>query len=445
MAIKFSPKSLEVIAKYKRARITLLEGVVRSSKSYTADYIVVKKILPSLPPCNVLISGYSSDSARGNIIAEWEKKFNREFKEHRDTKGTYLTISVKGLHNKRFYIRGGGKAGDEKAIKGITFGLWYGDEITEQTQEFVQQALTRMSSAWSTTIWTTNPGGPVNFIKVNYIDREAEKKGLFQSFKFRIYDNPSLPAAYIRSLQSDFQGVFYKRNILGLWVAAEGSIYTMLNDDNLTDYIPKNPERIYIGIDYGTSNFTAFLKIYKEKGIYYVVDEYGYSGQESEEVKTPNDYVDDLKIFLGKDTASITAIYTDPSANFFIATAKKAGITKFRAVDNEVIPGIQLVSNMFAANIIKYHRTRAKESFKESQGYLWDKRAQEKGEDKPLKKDDHYSDALRYIMKSLGIRRVTKTSTAGAPRTAVALANQYANEKKNQPLGKMIANKISEG
>jgi len=438
--MQWSPKSIEVIAKCDLSRITLLEGVVRSSKSYTADFIVIKKLLPTMPPCNVLISGYSSDSARQNIIAEWQKKLKTEFKEHRDSNGTYYTVNIKGLHNKRFYIRGGGKNGDEKGIKGITFGLWYGDEITEHTDDFIQMAMTRMSMSWSKVVWTTNPAGPTNFIKVNFIDKESEKRGFFQSFKFKIYDNPSLDENYIRSLYMNFHGVFRERNIFGKWVAAEGHIFNMLDDGNKTDYIPTDPEKIYIGVDYGTSNMTVFLKVYVERGVSYIVDEYEHSGMESANVKTPADYVDDLKYFIGKDFAVVDAIYADPSANYFIASAKKAGVTRFRKAKNDVLEGIQTLQNVFAKNIVRFNRTKAESSFKQISGYRWDKKAQERGEDKPIKKDDHYADCLRYIVESMGSRVTIKALTTGQKRQANKLTKEYNKETK-----KRVAKRMSRG
>ena len=33
--------------------------------------------------------------------------------------------------------------------------------------------------------------------------------------------------------------------------------------------------------------------------------------------------------------------------------------------------------------------------------YIWDEKAQEKGEDKPVKQNDHALDALRYLLQTL--------------------------------------------
>ncbi len=422
--IKWSPKSIEAVAKAHLAKINLLEGVVRSSKSFTADYIAIKIEVPRLPACNVLVSGFSADSARQNIIAEWEDKLGAAFKEHRDSKGTYYTISIKGLHNKRFYIRGGGKNGDEKAIKGMTFGYWYGDEMTEHTSEFVQMALSRLSKTYSKAIWTTNPAGPTNHIKKEYMDKQAKLKGVFQSFKFDIFDNPSLDKEYIRSLEQLYHGVFYQRNIRGKWVAAEGHIYTMFEDDNVTDYIPAFPEKIYIGVDYGTSNQTSFGKVYLEKGVYYVVDEFHYSGAGTGHNKSPSEFVDDLKDFIGEDYAKVSGIYVDPSANFFVTECKKAGIGKFKKANNEVLEGIQLMQNLFANKTFRVY-FKCSKSISEIQSYKWDKTHQEKGEDVPVKEDDHFPDLYRYIMASIMRLKSLNAKTTNSSRNIKNITKNY--------------------
>jgi len=342
--VKLSPKTLEVLAKHKNAKINLLHGTVRSGKTFTANYVALKEDLMKMPAGNVLVTGFSSDSAKQNIITEWEKLLGVGFKEHRDSNGTYYTVPIRGLSDKKFLVRGGGKNGDEKGIKGVTLIYWYADEITEHTETFVDMANSRLSLDISKAIWTTNPGGPANHIKLKFLDREEELGDQFQSFQFELFDNPSIGKQYIDGQRKMYHGVFYERNIRGRWVAAEGYIYNMIDEDNVTKTIPSNPDRILIGIDYGTANSTSFVKAYIYGDFLYIVDEFEHSGRENrclrggvetkEGIKSPTDYVDELKRFIGNDP--VNAIYADPSAAFFVKECKKAGITGFRNADNEV-------------------------------------------------------------------------------------------------------------
>jgi len=443
----FTKKSLEVLAKHRLAKYTLLEGAVRSGKSYLADYVAIKKVIPRLPACNILISGYTADSVKQNIISEWEDKLNNTFKEHRDSKGTYYTVSTRGLHDKRFYIRGGGKGGDEKSIRGHEYGFWYADEINMHTAEFIELARTRMSFVGASAIWTCNPDSPTNHVKTNFIDMKDEPnmKGVFHNFKFTMYDNLSLPEDYRHELANTFHGVFYERNVLGKWVAAEGHIYTMLTDDNITGYIPANPKKVYITADYGSSNSTVFQKIYEEDGVLYIVDEWEHDGRKGfihniqkgvpvktswQKAKTPSDYVDDLRDFIGRDFTRLSGIFADPSAKHFILEGKKAGIPKWKDADNDVISGIQILQDKFMKKEIMIHKS-CRRSYIQLIGYLWDKKAQEKGEDKPVKVDDHFPDALRYLTSTIANLKPVYAKGMGRSRFAHELTRNYESNLKN--------------
>lgn len=451
----FTRKSFEVLAKHHLAKYTLLEGAVRSGKSYLADFVAINIAIPRMPPCNILISGYTADSVKQNIISEWEEKLNNTFKEHRDSKGTYYTVSTKGLHNKRFYIRGGGKGGDDKSIRGHEYGFWYADEINMHTPEFIELARTRMSVDGANSIWTCNPDSPTNHVKTNFIDlkNEPHMRGVFQNFKFTMYDNLSLPESYRHELASTFHGVFYERNVLGKWVAAEGHIYTMLTDDNITDYIPLNPRKVYITADYGSSNSTVFQKVYEEDGVLYIVDEWEHDGRKGfvysvkdgvsvkepvMKAKTPTDYVDHLRDFIGRDFTRLDGIFCDPSAKHFILEGKKAGIPKWKETDNDVISGIQILQDKFMKREVMIHRA-CRQSYMQLIGYLWDKNAQEKGEDKPIKVNDHFPDALRYLTSTLAQLKPIYAKGMGKSRFASKLVENYkstVNRNKTSRLTK---------
>jgi hypothetical protein len=67
------------------------------------------------------------------------------------------------------------------------------------------------------------------------------------------------------------------------------------------------------------------------------------------------------------------------------------------AADNAVFDGIQSVSTLLAAapKRLVVHESCAG-IFSEVPGYVWDEKAQQRGEDKPIKGNDDSLDALRY-------------------------------------------------
>ena len=65
----------------------------------------------------------------------------------------------------------------------------------------------------------------------------------------------------MRFYKSMFTGVFYKRNVLGLWVLSEGLIFDVFNEEECKvkpEDIPAIHKRWY-AIDQGFGNATVFL------------------------------------------------------------------------------------------------------------------------------------------------------------------------------------------
>ncbi len=65
------------------------------------------------------------------------------------------------------------------------------------------------------------------------------------------------------------------------------------------------------------------------------------------------------------------------------------------AGDNEVMDGLRTMSSLITTRRLKVHRS-CKAFIDSVPGYSWDPKAAEKGEDAPLKVDDHAIDAGRY-------------------------------------------------
>lgn len=75
-----------------------------------------------------------------------------------------------------------------------------------------------------------------------------------------------------------YSGVFYDRFIRGLWVVAEGLIYTMFNKDfHVVPDAPRPYDRYYISIDYGTANPTSMGLWARAGGKWHRIREYYYN------------------------------------------------------------------------------------------------------------------------------------------------------------------------
>lgn len=427
---KPSKKSRDVHKRAKTCKYALLEGAVRSSKSYTANDLAIREI-QKLPPCDVLISGHSISSVARNVISEWEEiidpKRTGVFKVVKKAKDEYLTINWRGLRDKKFYIRGGSKESDHKQIQGATFGFWYGDELTKHHKNFIDMARTRLSLDYSKAVLTMNPEGPRHHVKKDILDNESffeeDEKGysLMKRWTFYLTDNPSLSKRVIEEYKNSYSGVFYQRYILSLWVSAEGVIYDFFeeNENYLID-IDDMPEAKYkaISIDYGTSNPTSFglyginprnhLRAWRERGYYYNSRS---EGEENKQLlqKTDSEIVADLEEF-ARGEKLLKYIIVDPSASSLKVAIRRASRkidsplkgVKVKDANNSVKDGIRFQADMLKNGHYKIvkHPTNI-QCIKDYFAYIWDERAQERGEDKPVKENDHTKDEERYLLMTL--------------------------------------------
>lgn len=394
----------------KYAKFRLLEGAVRSGKSYVSNDVAISEI-SKLPPCNILISGYSISSVARNVLAEWKEMIDPNRKKLffivKDGKDEYLKINWRGLKNKKFYIRGAGKDSDFKQIQGATFGYWLADEVVRHTESFVDMAMTRLSLPYAKAIWTMNPDSPFHFVKERFIDDESlyftDNNGysLYKKWTFYLKDNPSLTKEYVDSLKKLYSGVFYKRYIQSLWVIAEGAIYDFFDTD--THVITKCPKaREYIvGIDYGTGNPTCFglfgfnpatrPKIWLER-------EYYYDSKREARQKTDGEFSNDLKLWLGGCQPS--QIIVDPSAASFKLQLQRDGFYQLIDADNSVLDGIRTQSRMLKSGDYAIHED-CEQTIMDYNAYVWDEKAQLRGEDKPIKQHDHTKDRERYVLQTI--------------------------------------------
>ena len=121
-----------------------------------------------------------------------------------------------------------------------------------------------------------------------------------------------------------YSGVFYDRFIRGLWVVAEGLIYTMFNKDfHVVPDAPRPYDRYYISIDYGTANPTSMGLWARAGGKWYRIREYYYNSRKVGRQLTDEEYYAELEKLAGD--LPIRAVIVDPSAASFIEVIRRHG------------------------------------------------------------------------------------------------------------------------
>lgn len=372
----------------------IADGAIRSGKTLSMSLSYVMWGMSTFNGQSFGMCGKTIGSFRRNVLFWLKLMLKSRGYSVADHRADNLVVVSKGDSTNYFYIFGGKDERSQDLIQGITLAGCFFDEVALMPESFVNQATGRCSVDGSTFWFNCNPDGPYHWFKVNWIDKQIEKNILY--LHFTMDDNLSLSEKIKARYRSMYSGVFYQRYIKGLWVVAEGVIYDMFDKtkhvvESITDLIKDN---YYVSCDYGTQNATVFLLWCKNRnGKWICIKEYYYSGREEVTQKTDTEYADDLKEFLGNIKPK--AIIIDPSAASFIAELKKRGY-KIKKAKNDVLDGIRFVSSLLNKEQIAFS-SECKNTILEFNSYVWDIKASEKGEDKPIKQHDHAMDAVRYF------------------------------------------------
>ncbi len=381
----------------------IADGAIRSGKTLSMSLSYVLWAMSSFNSQNFGMCGKTIGSFRRNVLFWLKLMLKARGYKVKDHRADNLVEITKNDVTNYFYIFGGKDERSQDLIQGITLAGCFFDEVALMPESFVNQATGRCSVDGSKFWFNCNPDGPYHWFKVNWIDKCKDKNILY--LHFTMDDNLSLSERIKERYRSMYSGVFYKRYILGLWTVAEGVIYDMF--DTTKHVINKITEALfptyYVSCDYGTQNATVFLLWQKASGDrWYCIDEYYYSGREEAKQKTDSEYADDLIKFI--DDKKIKAIIVDPSAASFIAELKKRAI-QVKKAKNDVENGIRVVGNCLNLGKILFS-PKCKNTIVEFSSYIWDVKAAERGEDKPIKQHDHAMDAVRYfcytILKGFG-------------------------------------------
>lgn len=374
------------------ARINLWDGSVRASKT-VATLIRWLDFVAHGPAGELLLLGKTERTLTRNVLHPLEELLGPG-----DLKVNHGAGEAR-LWGRRMYLAG---ANDERAIdkiKGLTLVGILGDEVSTWPSSAFKMALSRLSLPGAKLFGTTNPEAPTHWLMVEYLARADELD--LRRFHFTLDDNPFLPPEFVAALKREYTGLWYRRYIDGEWVVAEGAIYDMLDEDrHLVDALPELVET-WDCVDYGTTNpFVALALSLGVDGRLYVHDEWRHDSAKAGRQMTDAEYSAALKTWharLGRDPRWI---YLDPSAASFSLQLRRDGVRGVIPADNTVIDGIREVATLLGLGRLKFHRPTTTGVWGEMVGYVWNPKAQARGEDAPLKVDDHGPDALRYGIRS---------------------------------------------
>lgn len=393
--MKVTKKQIEILRYDKKysPRITILEGAVRSGKTFINVLLFLTHVARYRNHgYRYIITGTTIPSIRRNVLDL--------FKEIPSVMDLEISFNINNefeLFGNKVSCFGCSNVDDFRRMKGFTAHGWLGNEVTEQHVNSIDQAFKRCSAPGSRIFWDTNPSGPTHLIKERYIDRSGETlvdgTMYIKSWHFLLDDNTFLDPNYIDSIKrSTPSGMWYDRDILGLWVAAEGMIYRDFDLGlHVVDVIPGREtfKEFIAGVDWG----------FEHKGVIglYGIDHDGNVVrilEIAEPQKTIDWWVGQARELV--NTFGWIEFYADPARPDNISAFRKGGLV-VREAENAVVEGITCVAEQFRRKRLYIVKQTNKNYLSEIYNYRWKPNM---AKEEPIKEGDHSMDSERYAIYS---------------------------------------------
>lgn len=396
---QFSPRQLTVLtwwhkdSGYADYDGIIADGAVRSGKTVSMSLSYVIWAMNTFENRNLAICGVTQNSIYRNVIKDLKTMLPECGYTCEHKRSEYmLRVRWRGRVND-FYLFSGRDERSQDAIAGITLAGALFDEAALMPQSFVQQVMLRCSIDGAKHWFNCNPAGSdQHWFKQTIINKYKVMNYLY--LHFTMEDNLSLSEEVKERYKRQYVGVYYRRYIEGRWVAAEGVIYDMWDNtlNTYTEGYVSGAEMAamprYIGVDYGTTNPMVFLDCYDAGNELLIENEYYFDSKRTLErtQKTDKEYADDFEKFVEYDHGVTVVI--DPSAASFIAELRGRGY-RIKKADNEVLDGIRVTMTMIQTRHLKVKQGTTPNLIREMGLYIWDDKAALRGEEKPLKINDH--------------------------------------------------------
>lgn len=398
---------------HSTARLNIWSGAVRSGKTIASLLRWLMYVVTAPRGGALIVSGKTLDTVARNVFGPLQDPAitGPAARHIHYTRGA-STATILG---RQIEIITANDARAESRLRGMTAAGAYVDELTVLPEQFFAQLLARLSVPGAKLFGTTNPDGPAHWVRKKYLLRQGELD--LRSWHFTLDDNPALDARYVAALKTEYTGLWYRRFILGEWCLAEGAVFDAWDPDcHVVTDLPQIERWLALGVDYGTTNAFAALVLGIGTGPdnrrrLYLTHEYRYDSKLHHRQLTDPEYSERLQFWLatatrpaefhpgGKPIWGIRPewIYVDPSAASFSLQLYRDGVPNIAHADNNVLPGVRTMGGLIARGHLHVHES-CQGLIDEIPGYSWDDKAAEKGEDKPIKVDDHSCDAARYAI-----------------------------------------------
>jgi len=390
---KFLPKQKEVLDAVKNHTFVLYSGAFGAGKTLLICNIVIRECINN--PGSLWFMGSQTvpqlrDTVVRTFLQECElydeeiSKAVSGFKLVKSWKPSILSLTF--FNGSEVLFRSCDNPTKFKSLNLDGFALDEPVDIDEQVFLMLQGHLRGKNTKHHIGVLAGNPSGKTNWVyRRFFVDKNKE----FFVVHTTTYDNLFLPDGYIRNCEDSFDAEYAKRYLHGEWGDFEGLIYKDFNvSTHVCDVRDKKFEYFLGGYDDGFRNPACLLTIGVTSDSHLsVVNEFYEHG------KTSDDIVSEICEI--NRVYPMRKIFVDPSAQNIIGLMKDKHLSVFEA-NNDVDNGIAHLKMFFKNNVISVDYG-CKNLIKELQSYRYERDFMNKNQsERPLKKDDHACDALRY-------------------------------------------------
>ena len=385
----YTPKQIEILKRVKEKDFFILglHGAKRTGKTVINNDIFLRELrrvrmiadrLNIKEPMYIL-AGVSSKTIQNNVLQELYNRYELEIKF--DKHNSFTLFGVKVVQAFTGTIAGLG------GIRGMTAFGAYINEASLANETVFKEIISRCSGDGARIVFDTNPDTPEHWLKKEYIDSESEN---IISYHFRLDDNTFLSERYIKNIkESTPSGMFYDRDIEGLWVTGEGVVYSDFDGNkHFIDDVSEIDFETYIaGVDWGYSHYGSIVVfgIDKENN-WYLIEEHATQFKEI-------DYWVNIALGVKERYGNI---------NFYCDSARPEHVERFRRerirainADKSILSGIEEVARLIKLNRFFVLSSKVKQFKKEIYNYIWDEKT-----GNPVKENDDVMDAMRYAVYS---------------------------------------------
>ena len=319
---------------------------------------------------------------------------------------------------------------DPAKLLSINLGWFYIDQAEEVSEEVFLTLLGRLRAVDTPQCWITgNPLGH-NWIWHRFIHDPVPGNIIFNAKTEENIHN--LPEGYIDSLKNNYNEIWVNRYLYGSWDAFEGQIYPDFEPSiHVKRHFEVSPEwRRFIAIDHGRTNPTAVLwGAVDQDDVLWIYREHYEAGQDVDyHARAINAYMNEGRY----ETYVI-----DPSTGAGKKDDPETIGNRYRQLkvpvvnaNNDVQGGIDKVTEYFKKNKIYIHKS-CENLVRELINYQWEQPSASRIElnqpERPLKKDDHACDSLKYLIGEVVASSKKKDTRTDTQRFIDKIVVNYDN------------------